>query len=335
MKYSDIALRVLAAKECGIVTTNAQFWGNFADREKFNKEVLNDDRVIKKSEKISSNLDSTDIEGGIICAYDDDFPFINRKVKNNGDKPYLLFYRGDLSLLNDLNKNIAVIGLTDPDEEIIERETDIVRKLVKNDLVIVSGLAIGCDTIAHKTSLETNGKTIAILPTRILPFRSGKVYPAENRDFAEEVVKKGGLLISEYYKDAASKYEAINRFIKRDRLQAMFSKAIILIASYRKGEGDSGSRHAMEAARKYEIERYAMYNSKMDENNKRFGLNKDFVNSKGADQVKIWIPSSIDQIKSLVNPDLSSDADPCISEQMTLSEYANLKVSHPTQTPIQ
>lgn len=313
MKYSDIALKVLAAKECGIVKTNAQFWGNFSDREKFNKEVLNDDRVIKTTEKISSELDATDSEEGIICAYDNDFPFINRKVKNNGDKPYLFFYKGDLTLLNDLNNNIAVIGLTDPDEEIISREVDIVKRLVKNNHPIVSGLAIGCDTIAHKTCVETNGKTIAILPSQL-----SKVYPAENRDFAEEIVKKGGLLISEYYKDAASKHEAINRFIERDRLQAMFSKAIILIASYRKGEGDSGSRHAMEAARKYEIERYAMYNSKMDEDNKRFGLNKDLVNSKGADQVKILIPSSIDLIKSLVNPNLSSDADPYIGEQLTL-----------------
>lgn len=313
MKYSDIALKVLAAKECGIVKTNAQFWGNFSDREKFNKEVLNDDRVIKTSEKISIELDSTDSEEGIICAYDNGFPFINRKVKNNGDKPYLFFYKGDLSLLNDLNNNIAVIGLTDPDEEIISREVDIVKRLIKNNHIIVSGLAIGCDTIAHKTCVETNGKTIAILPSQL-----SKVYPAENRDFAEEIVKKGGLLISEYYKDAASKHEAINRFIERDRLQAMFSKAIILIASYRKGEGDSGSRHAMEAARKYEIERYAMYNSKMDEDNKRFGLNKDLVNSKGADQVKILIPSSIDLIKSLVNPNLSSDADPYIGEQLTL-----------------
>lgn len=313
MKYSDIALRVLAAKECGIIKTNAQFWGNFSDREKFDKEVLNDDRVIKTSEKISSELDLSDNEEGIICTYDDDFPFINRKVKNNGDKPYLLFYRGDLSLLNDLNKNIAVIGLIDPDEEIIKRETDIVKRLVKNGLVIVSGFAIGCDTIAHKTCLETNGKTIAILPSKL-----GKVYPAENRGFAEDVVKKGGLLISEYYKDAVSKHEAINRFIERDRLQAMFSKAIILIASYRKGEGDSGSRHAMEAARKYQIDRYAMYNSKTDEDNKRFALNKDLVSIKGVDQVKILIPNSIDLIKSIVNPNLSSNTNPDIGEQLTL-----------------
>lgn len=313
MKYSDIALKVLAAKECGLLKTNAQFWTNYADKEKFNKEVLNNERVIRISEKILSELDSIDSEGGIICAYDNEFPVISRKVKNNGDKPYLLFYRGDLSLLHNLNKNVAVIGLTDPDEEIAKRETEIVRRLVENDLVIVSGLASGCDTIAHKTTIEVNGKTIAILPSQL-----DKIYPAENRDFAEEIVKKGGLLISEYYKDPGSKYEAINRFVERDRLQAMFSKAIILVASYRKGEGDSGSRHAMEAARKYEIERYVIYNSKIDENNMRFGLNRDYVNSKGVDQVKVLIPSSINLIKTLVNPNLLSGVDSYICEQLTL-----------------
>lgn len=313
MKYSDIALKVLAAKECGIIKSNAQFWGNFSDKEKFDQNVAVLDNVIMKSEKISDELDATDALGGIVCAYDDDFPYINRSVKNNGDKPYLLFYKGDFSLLHDLNKNVAVIGLINPYEEIIQRETDIVNRLVKMGLVIVSGLATGCDTVAHKACLEANGKTIAILPSQI-----NKVYPAENRDFAEEIVKHGGLLITEYYKDAASKKEAINRFIERDRLQAMFSKAIILIASYRKDEGDSGSRHAMEAARKYKIHRYAMYNSTLDNDNKLFGLNKDLVSSMGPDQVQILLPSSIDSIKVLHNPNLSVDHSAEVDEQLTL-----------------
>src|SRR5690606_16641449 len=101
-------------------------------------------------------------------------------------------YKGNLSLLSDLNKNIAVVGLIDPDEEIINREIDIVNRLIDNKQIIVSGLAMGCDTIAHKTCLEANGKTIAILPSTI-----DKVYPSENRDLAEEIVERGGLLISE------------------------------------------------------------------------------------------------------------------------------------------
>lgn len=312
MRYSDIALKVLAAKECGIIKTNAQFWREFSDRERFEEEILKYDNIEKMAEKIYSELVSFDYEGGFVCIYDDEFPLINRKVKNNSEKPYLLFYKGDLSLLEDLNKNVAVIGLLDPDKEIIKRESEIVRQLVEKKLVIVSGLAAGCDTIAHKTCLDNSGKTVAILPTQI-----NKVYPAENRIFAEEIVNNGGLLLSEYYKEPTNRHEAISRFIERDRLQAMFAKAIILIASYRKGEGDSGSRHAMESARKYGIERYVMYNYKIDENNERFGLNKDLAYSKCVDKVKVLQTDSIGHIKSIKNLDLVRDPDLLDHNQLT------------------
>lgn len=313
MKYSDIALGVLAAKEYGIVKTNAQFWKNYAEKEIFINEVLKDERIIEVTDRLSNELSVSDDDEGMICAYDDDFPIINANVKNNGEKPYLLFYKGDLSLLSNLNKNIAVIGLTDPDEEIIKRETYIVQQLVENDLIIVSGLAKGCDTIAHKTCLESNGKTIAILPTHI-----NKVFPAENRDLAKSITQKGGLLISEYYKEPGSKREMINRLIDRDRLQAMFSKAIVLIASYRKGEGDSGSRHAMEAARKYEIVRYVMYNIKTDKDNRQFALNQDYVTDSDRNLVKILRSNSFDEIRNLINLNLSHNSNPAIGEQISL-----------------
>ncbi|MBM7583203.1 DNA processing protein [Caldicoprobacter guelmensis] len=292
MRYSEVALKVLAAKECGIIKTNAQFWKQYADREKFENEVANDERVIEMAERIRFDLELAD-EGGIVCSFDKDFPYICSTVKNKGEKPFLLFYKGDLSLLQNLNSNVAVIGLVDPDEEIIRREKMIVEKLVENGLVVVSGLAKGCDTVAHKICLEKGGKTIAVLPSQV-----NKVFPAENRGLADEIVKKGGLLISEYYKDASSKYEMTNRLVSRDRLQAMFSKAVILIASYRKGEGDSGSRHAMEAAEKYGVERYVMFNKDRDEDNKKFGLNKDLLCENKA---KILTHGSINEIKMIKN----------------------------------
>lgn len=315
MKYSEIALKVLAAKECGIIKTNAQFWKEFSDIKKFENETFNEDRVNKVAKKLAEELDSVDEQEGIICAFDGEFPFINSKVKNKGDRPFLLFYKGNLSLLRDLNKNVAVIGLIDPDEDIIKRETKIVRRLVENDLVIVSGLAVGCDTIAHTTCLKNNGKTIAVLPSPV-----NKIFPAQNRELANEIVNKGGLLISEYYKDASSKYEVTNRLVSRDRLQAMFSKAIILIASYRKGEGDSGSRHAMEAAEKYQIERYVMYNKNTDEDNIKFGLNKDLVNE---NKVNILTPGSINNIKTLNNSNLTQTAEQkfTIEQQNIFQKY--------------
>lgn len=313
MKYSDLALNILAAKECGIIKTNAQFRKEFPDRKTFEKRVSNNKDIKEMRQKLLTEFGSLDDLEGFVCIYDDEFPIINSKVKNNSEKPYLFFYRGDITLLRDLNKNVAVIGLLDPDDKIVKRESEIVRKLVKNDILIVSGLAAGCDTVAHQICLDSGGKTIAVLPTPM-----NKIYPAVNKTLAEEIVEKGGLLISEYYKDAASRREAISRLIERDRLQAMFAKAIILTASYRKGEGDSGSRHAMEAARRYEIERYVMYNQKTDESNLRFGLNKDLLDSKYRRKVSVLHNSSIGYINSLINMDLVKESDSNDNNQLSL-----------------
>jgi DNA processing protein len=98
----------------------------------------------------------------------------------------------------------------------------------------------------------------------------------------------------------------------------MFAKAIILVASYRKGEGDSGSRHAMEAAKKYGIERYIMYDSKTDKDKKQFGLNSDFVYSN--DTVKLLTSKSIRDINLLDNQELNKNQD-YHSVQQTFEYY--------------
>lgn len=311
--YSEIALKILAAKECGMIKSNAQFWNNFRDRNKFEKEVMDNEIILETMNTISDELDLAEDKIKITCIFDDDFPIINKTVKNNSEKPYLLFYRGDISLLKNLNMNVAVIGLTNPEKEIIDREEIIVENLVNNNLTIVSGLALGCDTVAHETCLKSKGKTIAILPSQI-----NKIVPAQNKELANLIIDEGGLLVSEYYRDPNSRYEAIARFIERDRLQAMFSKAIILIASYRKGEGDSGSRHAMEAAIKYEIESYVMYNKNIDKNNIQFGLNEDLLDSSTQNRIKILFGNSIDQIKNFQNPNLTFKNNSTASNQLTM-----------------
>lgn len=296
MKYSDIALQVLAAKECGIVKSNSQFWKTFPDRDSFEKACVGRDTVM---ERLYSQLYSAGPEEGFICAYDENFPVINQNVKES-DKPFLLFYKGDISLLNNLNKNVAVIGLINPTSAIEKREKIIVKQLVNAGMHIVSGLAKGCDTIAHRVCVDNGGKTIAILPSPI-----NKIAPAENKDLSEDIVLNGGLLLSEYYNEHTGRYEAINRYVERDRLQAMFAKAIVLIASYRKGEGDSGSRHAMAAAGKYGVARFAMFNSLTDSGDICFGLNADLLQE--AD-INALSSSSIQDIIDLASPTLAKDS---------------------------
>lgn len=314
MVYTDIALKIWAAKECGLLKTNAQFWTNFPEAALFEKYIQGNAIISNAQEKLFMRYSSADAAEGVICAFDEGFPVINPNV-NKGDKPYLLFYKGDLSLLSDLNKNVAVIGLIDPTTEIERRATEVVQRLVKNGLIIVSGLAKGCDTIAHKTCLENKGKTIAILPSPI-----GKISPSTNRSLAKEIVAKGGLLLTEYDVEPVNRNVAINRYIERDRLQAMFAKAVVLIASYRKGQGDSGSRHAMEAAKNYGVERYVMFNANTDMDDNRFGLNRDFICLNNG-EVKIVNNRAIESITTQHDPRLVEKAESVDVKQLTLFDY--------------
>lgn len=171
--------------------------------------------------------------------------------------------------MRQTDTNIAVVGALTPTNEVIQREKKIVEELVKNNMTVLSGLAKGCDTVAHEICLQNFGKTIAVLPTTF-----DNVYPKQNRQLIDRIVDCDGLVISEYFTEAKNRHEQIGRFIARDRLQSMFCKAVILIASFTKGNGDSGSRHAMDKAKEYKKERYVMFNPATDKGIDIFQLNE-------------------------------------------------------------
>ncbi len=105
--------------------------------------------------------------------------------------PETLFYRGDISVLE--KPLVAVVGsrkVSTYGQQVTEKITT---ELVLAGIGIVSGLAIGIDTIAHKTALTANGITVAVLGSGI-----DHIYPAVNRALAEDIVKGGGLIISEF-----------------------------------------------------------------------------------------------------------------------------------------
>ena len=238
---------------------------------------------------------------GAVSPCDEDYPFfldgngkkieIKRGKDNKPNKkgaPELLLYWGDISLLNKENfqKNVAVIGVLDPSESIIEREKKYVALLVKYGMNIVSGLADGCDSISHETCIENGGRTIAVLPCPL-----DHIAPAKNRNLAMKIIENGGLLITEYFNQPTSRFDAVGRYVERDRLQAYFSKAIILTASYRDGKSglaypndgkkrDCGSRHAMKISGDIMHTRYVMYNEDTDSENEMFDLNRDLLKEK-------------------------------------------------------
>ena len=304
MKYSNNVLNVLTALEyngIGAAWIVKNFGRDIDDLEcikKLSNKIKMKDLEIdfyKKKEDITKNLDDmAKYVDGYVAWGDDKFPFAlkdnlfikksnicNRNTKNLKDSeiPVFFAYRGDLGLLNSNNLNLAVIGVLNPIQTIKKMEENIVEILVKNNAVILSGLAHGCDSIAHEVALRHNGATVAILPSTL-----ANIIPSDNTDLAEQIVLNGGLLLSEYYKEPAAR-EQISRFVQRDRLQALFSDMVILSASYsqcdtdRDKKFDSGSKHAMNKALDYGIKRAIMY----DENifcDEQFNLNRELLGKK-------------------------------------------------------
>lgn len=212
---------------------------------------------------------------GVTGIGDDDFPNIQSGVKDT-DRPIALFYRGDISLIKTVSQNVAVIGLLNPSEKIMTDERVTVRKLVADGKCIVSGLARGCDSVGHRETLDCGGKTVAFLSSPLT-----EVNPPSNRPLAEEIVMRGGLLVSEYFRGVHSKREFIGRYAERDRLQAMFACAIVLAASYSQRDygKDSGSRFAMGKAVEYGVPRYVIYDSNGDSTNPMFNLSREAIAS--------------------------------------------------------
>lgn len=133
---------------------------------------------------------------------------------------------------------VAIVGsrkITRYGKEVTEKIT---RKLVEQGVVIVSGLAYGVDEVAHKTAVELNGKTIAVLAHGL-----HKIYPSRNRDLAEKIIAKNGCLISEYPEGT----EALkHRFLERNRIVSGLSDIVIITEAAANSGTLNTATHALE-----------------------------------------------------------------------------------------
>ncbi|MBV6524322.1 DNA-processing protein DprA [Ursidibacter maritimus] len=290
MKYSDNALNILTAKTFNGIG-DAWINKNLSSKKIYpfelivelleknvKKEVVSEDIFLQRKNHIEKQIlllgDSCD---GVVAIGDEKFPTYRGTVKES-EQPNVLFYKGDLGLLSLENTNVAVIGVLTPDEDTEMDERKIVSHLVQKDAVIVSGLAQGCDFIAHDQTLKFGGATVAILPSPL-----NNIMPVKHREFSQQIVESGGLLITEYFDSPSTKMELSSRYVKRDRLQALFSDIVILSASYTPNSVDptalkidSGSRHAMEKSLEYGIPRAVIYHDKYQQNPK-YDLNRQVM----------------------------------------------------------
>lgn len=293
MKYTDNSLNILTAKSYKGIG-NAWIVKNLKGNESvetivtlLNKTIKGEQTNFDEFERLKRDFENKLVSkfenccDGFVALGDKNFPE-HRGVVKESEKPIFLFYKGDIDLLSIENKNISVIGLLNPEGDIEERERKIVAQFVKNGATIVSGLAFGCDSISHQQALDSNGKTVAILPSPL-----NNILPARNKGLAFQIVEEGGLLVTEYGNDFKSQMELSSRYKERDRLQALFCDTIVLAASYAQNSAerwklfgqklDSGARLAMGFAKDYNIPRAVIYDQIVDESNPMFDLNRDLI----------------------------------------------------------
>ena len=147
-----------------------------------------------------------------------------QRLLNCYDSPPMLFYKGSADL--NAGKMIAIVGTRSHDDygkKICEK---LIEELVNEDVIVVSGLAFGIDSIAHKVSLKNNIPTIGVLAHGL-----DRVYPSQNATMAKQMISCGGLL-TEFKSNTKPDKQ---NFPGRNRIVAGMTDATIVIESGIKG----------------------------------------------------------------------------------------------------
>ena len=161
----------------------------------------------------------------IIKKEDELYPKKLLNIKNPPEQVYVL---GDESLLN--KKSIAIIGSRDCTSYGYEQSKKFAKELAKQDICIVSGMAIGIDSAAHIGSKSEIGKTIAVLGSGF-----NNIFPKENEELFNEILNQGGCIITEY---APNIKPQSNNFLSRNRIVSGLAEGVLIVeAKYRSGTG--------------------------------------------------------------------------------------------------
>jgi DNA processing protein len=152
------------------------------------------------------------------------------------DTPPLLFYRGNADL--NATRVVAVVGTRNPSDYGRQVTAQLIGQMAQPGMLIISGLALGIDTVAHRAALNVHLPTIGILGHGF-----GHLYPQENESLAKAMIHNGGLLSSFAYADKPAAWH----FPDRNAVVAALCDALVVVETGRKG----GSLLTVNAAQKY------------------------------------------------------------------------------------
>ena len=190
--------------------------------EEINKNLINEilnEKYRKDLEKYEKYMNKNNIN--IITILDKDYP---EKLKNIYDKPMVLFAKGNIGLLKQ--DGIAIVGCRDCTTYGKNTAKKLAYDLAKQNKCIISGLAKGIDRYSHIGALEAKGNTIAVIENGL-----DNIYPYENKELSELILKNKGLIITEYI--IGTPPDRIN-FPARNRIISGLADGIVVVEAKEK-----------------------------------------------------------------------------------------------------
>jgi len=152
----------------------------------------------------------------VIDIKEETYPLLLKEIPNPPKQIYVRGVVPDLRL-----PAIAIVGTRKATTAGIGVAEEMAAELASRGIIIISGLAMGIDTAAHRGVLGVRGRTVAVLGNGI-----SEIYPAQNERVAEEILKTGGAIISEYPPGEPSFRQ---NFIHRNRIISGLSVAVVVI----------------------------------------------------------------------------------------------------------
>lgn len=185
------------------------------------------------SARVDAELEAAGAVGAkLVTVLDPAYPANLRLVPN---LPPFLFYRGEI--LDTDTRSVAVVGTRDASPDGIRRAERMSRRLAEQGVTVISGLAKGIDTAAHRAALDAGGRTIAVLGTGIT-----RCYPAENRALAERIAQHGAL-VSQFW---PSRAPGRDTFPRRNVVTSGLSQGTVVIEATRTSGAKMQARLALE-----------------------------------------------------------------------------------------
>lgn len=217
----------------------------------------------------------------ILSRLDEDYPAL---LSSTEDDPVLLYVKGTLAPTPA--RSVAIIGTREPTAHGRIVAEKITTFFVEQGWSVVSGLALGCDAIAHRTTLAAKGHTVAVLAHGLQT-----IAPSQHRALAEDILAGGGALVSQFPYGTAP---LPPHFVKRDRTQAGLAQGVVMVQSDLKG----GSLHAARAALNYGRWLAVPYPTERDRRASEAKIQANLLLADGSPEAKV------DLLKSVTRADL-------------------------------